>query len=411
MKKLFLIFTLAFTTLAFFSCNRETLVSSVKKETLFSLNYGSFENQLNLFNLSSTGTIDTAIAMKNGFFYITNGEAQKLLEINSYGDLLTLYYNSETTVAPSLEKAENVNNHSSKQNIGASTRKAVDYAFNSPGLVTVDNRQCIYVTETLPRERQEIEDGKALRQVVLRFNSDSFVDYIGQNGPGGTPFPYIKNIYTTSNNNLVVVCIVPDGLEVFYFSSEGRILHNILVKAPDVPNPYKADIEFPMFVTVENIVPDTNDKVLWVKVDYSVVSADEVSKVQSGIDYYGTLVFPMNIASGNYGKAISVPPFEESFESDFTRQVYKQPYDFVGATNKGWLFFSIPTEEGYIIQVVDTNQVRTMKRLIKVDHSQVVYSSFNLSSDGIISALLARRDKAEVVWWRTDLFIDSLIKS
>ena len=82
MKKIILrnvgLFCVFVSLFSLFSCKNKNVVSSVKKETLFNLQYGSFENQLNLLNLANTGMIDTSIAMKNGFFYISNGNAKKL---------------------------------------------------------------------------------------------------------------------------------------------------------------------------------------------------------------------------------------------------------------------------------------------------------------------------------------------
>ncbi len=75
------------------SCRRSGVVASVSERKLFSLKYGSFEDELNLFNLSQAGDVRTYMAMRDGFFYVANGEAKKIMELNSYGDLLTLYYN------------------------------------------------------------------------------------------------------------------------------------------------------------------------------------------------------------------------------------------------------------------------------------------------------------------------------
>jgi hypothetical protein len=38
-----------------------------------------------------------------------------------------------------------------------------------------------------------------------------------------------------------------------------------------------------------------------------------------------------------------------------------------------------------------------------------MFYSINLSDEGIISALLARKDKANIVWWRTDSLIASIL--
>lgn len=83
------------------SCRASGAVSSIKRDDLFSLKYGNFEDQLNFFDLSGTGNdIHTELEMKDGFFYISNGESKKILEMNSYGDLLSLYFNSEENPVP-----------------------------------------------------------------------------------------------------------------------------------------------------------------------------------------------------------------------------------------------------------------------------------------------------------------------
>ncbi|MDE6350156.1 MAG: hypothetical protein K2K67_04040, partial [Treponemataceae bacterium] len=74
------------------SCRRSGVVASVSEKKLFALKYGSFEDELDLFSLSRAGDVRTYMAMRDGFFYVANGEAKKIMELNSYGDLLTLYY-------------------------------------------------------------------------------------------------------------------------------------------------------------------------------------------------------------------------------------------------------------------------------------------------------------------------------
>lgn len=395
----------------FVSCKRNTVVSSIKRDDLFSLKYGSFENQLNLFDLSDRGnTIPTAMAMKNGFFYITNGESKKLLEMNSYGDLLTLYYNKEDNPSP-LFNSSSINTVGSQQKTQeVSTKKIIEYPFNSPSKICVDSKQRIYTVELLPQERQENDGKRMLRQVVLRFDGDSFIDYIGQQGPGGTPFPFINNIYTTANNELVVICVVPDGLEVFWFSESGYLLHNILINSKDAPNPLEDKVDTSTYLKVENVIPDSRDYKLFVKIDYYNSTIDETSKVQAGVEYNTTYIYPLDATSGKYGKPVVVPPYEEVAVQGFSKKVYKNPYDFLGVSDNNWLFFTITTEDGYIVQIVDPSSSRVIKRLLQFDSEKIVYQSFALSGEGIVSALLASKEKADVVWWRTDSILASIVK-
>lgn len=393
-------------------CHKNGIVPSIKRENLFSLKYGNFENQLNLFDLAEAGNfINTQVSMQNGFFYISNGESKKILKMNSYGDLLTLYYNSQKNPSP-LFNSSNINavgNLVKNQEI--STKKIIDYPLNNPSYIAVDSKQLIYVVELYPEQQFETDNNRTLRQIVLRFDSNGCIGHIGQQGPGGTPFPFIKNIYVNSNNELVVICIVPEGIEVYWFSESGYPLHNILINADDAPNPLKQNNENNTFLKVENVIPDNKDYKLFVKIDYYNTTIDEISKVQSGIEYNSTYIYPLDAISGKYSRPLLIPPYEDVITQGFNKNVYKNPYDFLGVSSNNWLFFTLTTEHGYIVQIVDPSSNKIIKRLLDFENDKVVYQSFSLSKEGIISALLASKEKAEVVWWRTDNLIDALLKS
>jgi len=53
---------------------------------------------------------------------------------------------------------------------------------------------------------------------------------------------------------------------------------------------------------------------------------------------------------------------------------------------------------------------KAVRRHLDVDMRDIEYHDLTLSYSGIISALLAKNDKAEVVWWRTDTLIAALIQ-
>ena len=395
---------LAALPLALASCKKNASVASVKREELFELEYGAFEEQLNLARgLNATGTVNTDIAMRDGFFYISNGESQKILGLNSYGDLLTLYHNPETNPAPLFDSSDSRRVGNAKS---VSTRKTVEYPFNAPSLLALDSRQCIYVAETLPKERRETADNKILSQVVLRFDSDSFVNYIGQQGVGGAPFPFIRNIYVTENDNLVVVCVVRDGFEVHTYTPEGQPVDKALVKYSDAPEWGEVKPGISRYAEIENLVPDPTGRRLFVKADYFETSLDSASKAQNGINDPVSVVFAYDLQSGKFGKGMEIPPYEETVSDGFAKETYRLPYDMMGATKNGWLFFTIALDTGCMVQMVNVETGRVIRRQLNYDAKNVAYSSFTFSPAGIISALLAERERAKVVWWRTDTLVD-----
>lgn len=410
MMKYFAVLSLVVCSILFSSCVKTNKVLSISDKGLFSLDYGNFEEQLNIFDVSKTGSINTSITMRDGFFYIVNGETKKIMSLNSYGDLLSLYYNDDFYSG---------SNESIKNNSTYSIWKPIPYPFLLTGKVAVDSRKFMYAVGVVPKERNEQDEKERLlySQVVLRFSSDgSVIDYIGQQGPGGTPFPNIKNIYTTENNELVVVCSTNDGLCAYWFGVNGFLRYQIPVRLSSIPR-IVLDSSTPsasstdLFISIENMVPDCYAGLLYIKVDYYYSHIDAESKTQSGIDYIKTLVYPLNIQTGVFGESVNISSYEDSVTEDFSKIVYHMPYDFWGITKNNWMFFVVTTESGFNVQMIQPGTQNVIKRNLAVNFKDVLYYSLSLSSEGIISALLCEKDSAKVVWWRTDSLIDSVLKS
>lgn len=405
MRKTSLIAAALIFTSIFTACSKNESVQSISETELFTLPYGNFEEQLSVTDMNDVGGVRFGIAMQDGFFYIVNGESKKILELNSYGDLLTLFYNEDSQTARLLDSS----NRPDK-----SIHHEISYPFDYPGMVAVDSNKNVYTVCTIPWNRQErSDDGSMLySQTVLRFARDgSSVDYIGQQGPGGTPFPYIKNIYTTSKNELVVVATSTEGAVIYWFESDGFLKYMIPVTKRDAPSISDSDDQANNFLTIQNVVPDPTTYKLYVQIDYYSTYVDEESKVQSGINYVQTLLYPLNIETGTYEEPVSVPPYEESVVSDYSKLTYRIPYDFLGVTKNGWKFFIVKTEDGFNIEMIQSETQRILRRHFNAVHSNIVYDTMCLSQDGILTALYLEKEGARVVWYRTDNLIDAILKN
>lgn len=364
---------------------------------------------MNLFKLKESGPVSTSLYMRDGFFYIVNGDAGKVLSLNSYGDLLSLFYS---------EDFYSQANFSSIIDAGSGIWKPISYPFALTGKIAVDSRKYIYAVGNVPRERNEQAEDLSLlySQVVLRISSDGKeIDYLGQQGPSGTPFPDIKNIYTTENNEIVVICSTNDGLAAYWFASSGFLKYQVPVGVKVVPGitPESVNVnaeQSDLFVTVENIVPDCYAERLYVKVDYYFSHIDEESKTQSGIDYVKSSVYPLDISTGKFGEALNIPAYEESVTEDFSKLTYKLPYDFLGVTKNTWMYFIITTDNGFNVLMLQPGTQNVIKRNIEINHKNTLYYSLSLSDEGIISALLCEKEKARIVWWRTDSLLDTMFK-
>jgi len=390
---------LSFFLILLSACTRKNVVESITEDELFTVSYGNFEEQLNIFSLNEVGDIETGIFMKDGFFYVVNGESQKVMELNSYGDLLTLYYNEDSLTKQLIDSYDRED---------LSIHKEIAYPFGYTGQLAVDSAKCVYIVCKIPRDRQELSsDGTTLySQAILRVPRDgSQIDYIGQQGPGGTPFPYIRNLYTNDNDELIAVCAVNDGMMVYWFGKDGFLKSMIPVNAAEAPKVTGIDEDSSVFLTVENVIPDYSEYKLYVKIDNYSSYSDKASKAQAGISYINTLLYPLDISSGLYGNPVIIPPYEESVTVDYSRLVYKLPYDFLGVTKNGWKFFVVSTTSGFDVEMINAENQKVLHRHFDVNKSNVFFHNMHLSSDGIISVLYADENNARVVWYRTDKLI------
>ena len=403
MKPLYFVF-LSLISFVLAGCLKSESIEAINENELFSIPYGNFENQLSVKDLNDVGGIRYGIYMRDGFFYIVNGEAEKVMELNSYGDLLSLYYNEDSRINSILEK--------SKRN-PESVRYQISYPFGYDGTICADNLKNIYTVCSVPHDRQEqSEDGSTLlSHTVLRIARDgSSIEYLGQQGPGGTPFPFIKNIYTDEKDELIVISTSSDGMIAYWFGTDGFLKYKVPVSASSIPKITSQDEIADYYVTIDNVIPDYSSYLLYVKVDYYANSIDEESKVQSGINYVQTLLYPLNILESRFEEPVSIPPYEESVVADYSRLTYRIPYDFMGVTKTGWKFFIIKDDDGFTIQMIQNENQRILRRHFKTAHNDILFNTMSLSSNGIITALYLEKESARIVWYRTDNLIESILK-
>ena len=183
-------------------------IDSIQREDLFSLDIGPMEDQLALYGLEGDGKMRHAeIAMRDGLFYISDSNGGKIVRYNSYGDLLFMIYNDETGPAPMSLKTD-------IEDGAQVTRWAYTYPLRSTGKIAVDSRKHIYAEERLPSERHSFDtENKTLQdRVILHFDSEGrFIEYLGQGGQGGAPFPLLAGLYASVMDEIAVVCRLPAG--------------------------------------------------------------------------------------------------------------------------------------------------------------------------------------------------------
>jgi hypothetical protein len=390
-----------FFLLCFNACSRGD-VTSIAREDLFTLDIGRMEDQIALYNLEGdNGTKRTDFTMRDGLFYISDGNGEKISRYNSYGDLLFMIYNEETNPQP-LTLKTNI------EDSAKVTRWAFSYPLRRPGEIVVDSRKHIYAEDNLPYDRHsvDVESKALLDNVILHFDADGrFIEYLGQEGIGGSPFPRIIGLYSSVRDELVVVCRLPTGWNIYWYDSTGILLYLVHLKNSAVPVPP----DWPsVSSSVDAIMASPDSRRLFLKVDYYRDIFDESTNTRTGNEPDSSVLWIMNVEDGSYTGHIEVPFFEYAFTENGHTVHSRTLYSMLGVMRDGGVFFYFPVEAGYALLFLNTNSGsggEQRRGFIQVNNDELQFNTFDLSADGILSALLVNNWEARFVWWRTDKFL------
>jgi hypothetical protein len=349
-----------------------------------------------MFNLEGErSTRKTELKMRDGLFYISNGNGEKIARYNSYGDLLFLIYNDETNPPPLTlrEKTEGE----------AITRWAYKWPLQEPGSITVNSEKHIFVEDRLTPERHsfDVNHKIILDRFVLHFDADGkFIDYLGQEGRGGTPFPRIENIFTSADDDLVVVCQLPAGRRIFWYDKTGYQINDIFFSNDMIPIPQD---RFGLTPSLDGISIAPDERKIYLKVDYYREILDESTKTVSGRETDRSCLWVVDAGSSSFSESVDIPFFETYSTVNNRRVSENLLYSMFASMNGGLVFFYYPIETGFSILLLATDGSYEQRRgIINIGNDELMYGAFDVSDEGILSALLATNYEVKLVWWRTD---------
>ena len=373
---------------------RESRAPSLSREDLFTVEYGRMEDQVELF--FGDGPIDrkTNIVMRDGLFRLASGYGSKIMEFTSFGDLISLFYNAAVNPVPVLLQSQ-----TDPERI--TNRQAFEFPFNVVGEIAVTPDGSLLVEDIVPARAAEFDGdlGVMLNRIVVRFDaSGNQIDYLGQEGVGGTYLPYVHRIDTTEVGDIVVTTIAPPKTVVFWYSSDGTLLRRIDSAPPEYPVP----ADQPTVAVLESVHPDRVLRRLYAKFDYYVQSPGGGSGSESL-----SRIYWLDINDGVYGGFVDVPrnvSRDGSLGDRGNEAVYQ--YELIGTAPGERLFLlSQESETTSELLILSSSGRVIRRRTLEIDYDEVVFRDLYISDTGILTALLASRESARVVWWRTDRLI------
>jgi len=377
---------------------RLAAIREINREELFDLEIGKAEDQIDLFQLSGIPMHQkTRLFMRDGIFYVANGPSNKVMEFTSYGDLLSLFYDPDNNPQPVLLQTQ-------KQSNTISNRRAHAYPFTQIGEIAVTRNRTLLAEDQLGEERAIFDDdlGVSLNRVVLRFDArGQLIDYLGQEGVGGTPFPYIDGLYVNSRDEIVVVCKTMHRWLVFWYRPNGDLLYHVEISLDRLPVP-KDEKVIPI---LETVMPDSSERRVFLKLNYYQETVDPQTGAAYGINAVASRIYWLDLATGKYDGFVTIPKNKQQVAGNnlFDRKEIEYLYEFVG-TAPGNFLYLLSREDNDRIQllIMNTDGRVIRRRYLHVDEESIVYKTFTVSPEGILCALLGYEDQAKIVWWRSD---------
>ena len=401
------------------ACSRPP-TPELARDELFTLSIGPLDEQINLFRIAGAparGT--TSIYMRDGLFYIANGNAGKIMQLSSHGDLVLLIYDPDTNPEPvgfALPASSGAI---------AATRIAVPHPFNDLGHVAVDRTGRIAVVDAVAAAGDAAGTPRAHGQVVRRFSPrGEDLSFIGQEGVGGTPFPLVHRLTVTAGDGLVVIARTVQQWLVFWYDADGRLLERVELPHTRLVGGVDA-------VVIRDVFPHLAERRLTLLVDRwrpragarpesDAGGAGEVGAAadpRSGpeIGVGGPEIRLYDIASrsvvaefplpaGAAGQAGSTGQGDAAAVGQGAASA--SSYYPLGVTDGGRLFLIRREDERtHSLLVLSRGGRVVTRRLFKLEEAGLSFVTLGMSADGVLFGLLAEAETARVVWWRGDLLL------
>ena len=388
-------FSLILALISISACQRESL-QSLDKEELFTLTLGKLENQMSVFrHFEVPFKAQSRIYLKDGRVYISDSSSLKIMEFTTYGDLVSLHYNGETNPEPVVLTPDGPESD-------FSNRSAQRYPFLNLGDIVVDSRKRLYVVDEVPPEQSQPDSELAVvlfERVLLFDRQGRFVDHIGQEGLGGTAFPYIDSIHMTQSDELVVVCKLQLARwMVFWYDTEGYLLYRVEIQPESLPV-VPETVPF-----LESIRPDLRQRALLLMITFYREEIHEVTGSQDAVTNQSSRIYRLDLEKESYQSYLEVPDSgtREEVLGTTKHEISAPSYEWLGNSESGYYYFLLPLAHNqYELLVLSEVGEILMKRVMVIEDSELLFRNLSLSEDGTLIGLLGFEEEIKVVWWRS----------
>ena len=344
-------------------------------DELFSLGIGPLDEQLDLIRVAGAPAPHaTRVAMRDGLFYIANGNAGKVMQLSSHGDLLLLIYDPERNAEP-VGPAAGAH--------AAATRSAVPHRFRELSHIAVDSRQRILVADAAGDD-----SAGGYGHVVKRFGPDgTYLDAIGREGRSGAPFPFIQRLTVMADDTLVVTARTRRQWVNYWYDGAGRLQDRLELA-------HAGQLGDESGLVIRDLLPLVSQRRLLVFVDVWEDDGDGGSGGGGGGGVTGVRLY--DVASRSVVASYALPG----------QELAGARYHPLGVTTDGLLFLSRREDDRTrSLLVLGRGGRVVVRRQWVLDETGLGYVTLGMSDSGVLYGLLGAGDRARMVWWRGDLLV------
>jgi hypothetical protein len=386
------------------SCSREGEGIAVGRQKLFSLEYGSGENQLDFSaSMRSGEAFKTRITMREGIFLVSNGSGAKISRFSSFGDILSMIYNPERAEKPSFLSAIDSRAKPESVEIGVG-RFAAAYPLSKNGELALDSAQNLYV-EDRTEETERVRDPKTadiLDRIVLKFDrAGRILGHLGQEGMGGTPFHPITAIHVNEQDDCIVLSASEEEWFAHWFDKRGVLVKSLRIRRDALPLPAGS---VDLIASLDDMAPDIKERTLILKIDYYAPLKDKVTGMSIGLEYRSSWLHALRLEDASTAFRIEIPSSGGQGSGLVRNRSAETPPipAFLGLAGNDIFLMSILSDGTTRISALNRSSRSLIRYDLSIQPEEMRYASFFISREGILCALLCQDYRADVVWWRFD---------
>jgi hypothetical protein len=276
-------------------------------------------------------------------------------------------------------------------------------SFRAPAKIAVDSAQTIYVADRMAAQARVFDQqtGSWCDGSVRRFGAQGAeLAPLGQEGPGGTPFPTILSVDAMENDTLSIVAASETVVLVYHFGKAGNLLSVLRLARDSLPVPEAlggsaaAKPGKRIHANIDGIraTSQGTDFEVALKMDYYREDLAAGSAVSAETNYVGSWIYRLDGQSGAEKGKIALAPAGSDLDIP----------QLVGIS--GGLSYLLYRRLGqnpgdFILQLIDGKGKAQSRYRMELPAGSREVIALKVSAKGQVYALLGAADAVRAVWW------------